>query len=65
MLDVEKTKWDLSPLLAGDEDPKIKEYRKVITAAHKTFVTKWKSREDYLNNPKILKEARFLDSRNV
>ena len=57
MLDVEKTKWDLSPLLAGDEDPKIKEYRKVITAAHKTFVTKWKSREDYLNNPKILKEA--------
>lgn len=56
-LDTSKTEWDLSPLLAGDDDPKIEEYRKAVTKAADEFVAKWKDRTDYLEDPKVLREA--------
>jgi oligoendopeptidase F len=56
-LDTSKTNWDLSPLLATDDDPKIKEYRNAITKASKAFASKWRDRTDYLEDPKLLKET--------
>lgn len=56
-LDTSKTEWDLSPLLAGDDDPKIEEYRKAVAKATDEFVAKWKDRDDYLKDPKVLREA--------
>ena len=49
-----KTEWDLSHLEHGKSfEEKREEWKKVTNA----FVLKWKSRKDYLENPKILKEA--------
>lgn len=56
-LDTSKTEWDLSPLLAGDDDPKIEQYRTAIDEATDAFVAKWKERTDYLEDPKALREA--------
>ena len=56
-LEAGKTEWDLSPLLSGDDDPSIEEKRKEIEEKNKTFVDKWKDRDDYLKDPEILKEA--------
>ena len=56
-LDTAKTTWDLSPLLAGDDDLNIKNYREALTKAHRAFVSKWKTREDYLREPRVLREA--------
>ncbi|TAK89600.1 hypothetical protein EPO04_00630 [Patescibacteria group bacterium] len=56
-LDTSKTEWDLSPLLAGDDDPKIEEYRKAVTEKVDAFVEKWRDRDDYLKDPKVLREA--------
>jgi oligoendopeptidase F len=52
-----KTEWDLKPLLNGDEDPaqeqKNHQYEKIAMG----FVLKWKTRKDYLKDPKVLKTA--------
>lgn len=56
-INTSKTEWDLSPLLASDDDPKIKEYREAITKATDAFVKKWRDRTDYLEKPEVLKEA--------
>ncbi len=56
-LDTSKTTWDLSPLLAGDNDPKIQKDREAINQAHRAFVAKWKNNEVYLTNEKTLREA--------
>lgn len=56
-IDTSKTKWDLSSLGAGDDDPKFSEKRKAILAANYTFINKWKDRDDYLKEPSVLKEA--------
>ncbi len=53
----ENLTWDLSPLFAGDDDPKIEEAKAAAKAATEAFVKKWKDREDYLSDPAILKEA--------
>lgn len=52
-----KTSWDLSPLLSGDNDPKIADYRKQTSEATDAFVKNWRERDDYLHDPKILREA--------
>src|SRR5690348_10288363 len=49
--------WDLSPLLASDDDSKIEKELKAVEAANLKFVKKWKDRADYLEDPKILKKA--------
>jgi oligoendopeptidase F len=56
-IDTSKTEWDLSPLLSGDDDPKIRQYRDKITQATDEFVAKWHDRTDYLEDPGVLKEA--------
>jgi len=56
-IDTSKTTWDLSPLLDGDDDPKIKQYREAMTVATEAFAKKWRNRKDYLQDPSILKEA--------
>ncbi len=52
-----KTNWDFSPLFAGDDDPFIAECERGAILATKKFVEKWKERNDFLEQPKILKEA--------
>lgn len=51
------TKWDLSTLLKNDSDPSIEHLLKEAEKAYADFADKWKSREDYLELPHILKEA--------
>lgn len=46
--------WDLSPLEKGKS---FEEKRKDWKGATDSFVKKWKGREDYLENPEVLKEA--------
>lgn len=57
MVNIKKTSWDLSPLFASDNDPKMEEERVLVKEANDAFISKWKQRDDYLTNPKVLKEA--------
>jgi len=50
-----KTSWNLSPLFKSDYDPKIETNRKQVTKATNKFIIRWKNRNDYLINTKILK----------
>jgi len=52
-----KTSWDLSALFKSDTDPKMALTRKAVEKEVERFVKKWESRNDYLNNPKVLREA--------
>jgi len=52
-----KTEWDLSPLLASDDDTTIDSYLEKAKKANYKFINKWENRKDYLKDPKILKEA--------
>jgi oligoendopeptidase F len=56
-IDQIKTKWDLSPLLNGDQDPKIARDIAEAQKAYGDFIKKWKNRQDYLELPQVLKEA--------
>ncbi|PIP73493.1 MAG: hypothetical protein COW88_01690 [Candidatus Lloydbacteria bacterium CG22_combo_CG10-13_8_21_14_all_47_15] len=56
-LNILKTEWDLSPLAAGDADSAFEQKRVEIQAANEAFVKKWRGRDDYVNDPKVLKEA--------
>jgi len=49
--------WDLSGMFKGINDSKIKDKRKEWENATNKFILKWKKREDYLKDPKIMKEA--------
>jgi len=50
-----KTKWDLEKILL--DKPDIKKYLKEVEENILEFRDKWKSREDYLKDPQILKQA--------
>jgi len=54
---VQKTEWDLSPLGAGDDDPKFEDKRKTVEEKNYIFINKWKERDDYLKDPAVLLEA--------
>ena len=56
-IDTSKTTWDLSPLLDGDDDPKIEQYRKEFQGAVEAFASKWDQRDDYLQDADALKMA--------
>lgn len=56
-LNIKKTTWDLSPLAREDNDPKIENKRKILEEKSYKFINKWKDRNDYLEDPAILKEA--------
>ncbi len=52
-----KENWDLSPLFASDDDPRISESRKEVEAATESFAKKWKEDQAYLADPKVLRRA--------
>lgn len=55
-----KTEWNLELLFKNEKE--IAKERKVVEEQTKAFVTKWEARDDYLKDPKVLKEA--LDEYN-
>lgn len=58
----DKHTWNLTPLYKSDNDPQIeKDVQKAMKKNH-SFINKWKNRQDYLNDPKVLREA--LDEYN-
>lgn len=56
-VNIKQTTWDLSPLLASDDELNITESRKKVLEANDRFVEKWEKRTDYLSDSKVLKEA--------
>ena len=56
-LKVKQTTWNLKPLFKSDNDPQIKKHRKVVKKESYKFINKWNSRDDYLESPKVLKQA--------
>lgn len=56
-LSTKQTTWNLSPLFSSDDDPAIEKQRVLVKKANQKFVSKWKNRDDYLSNKKVLKEA--------
>ncbi|HSW88640.1 MAG TPA: M3 family oligoendopeptidase [Candidatus Saccharimonadales bacterium] len=57
MVDIKTTSWDLTPLFSSDIDPTMDNEREKIQTANNSFISKWKDREDYLQDPAVLKEA--------
>lgn len=51
------TEWDLTPLFTSDDDPKMEAEKKEVEEESYKFINKWKNRDDYLKDPKILREA--------
>jgi oligoendopeptidase F len=49
--------WNLTPLFQSDDDPLIEQKRKDLEEQSYRFINKWKDRKDYLEDPKVLKEA--------
>lgn len=49
--------WNLSPLFSGDANPRILKNLDHARMESYRFINKWKSRTDYLEIPKVLKEA--------
>jgi oligoendopeptidase F len=56
-LKINNTEWNLNLLFDGDEDPQMEEEKKLVTEKSYEFINKWKDRDDFLKDPKILKEA--------
>lgn len=56
-LQIKYTSWNLSPLFSSDNDSAITRQREQVEKANKKFVTKWKKREDYLSDARVLKDA--------
>lgn len=56
-LKIKQTTWNLKPLFKSDNDPQIKKRRKIVDSESYKFINKWKNRNDYLKDPKILKQA--------
>lgn len=52
-----KYMWNLSKLYAVDTDPKMEADREWILAESTKFITKWRERTDYLEQPTVLAEA--------
>lgn len=54
---IKRTVWNLKPLFDGDDDLEIKRKRKIVERESYKFINKWKNRNDYLENPIVLKKA--------
>ncbi|HEY6012113.1 MAG TPA: M3 family oligoendopeptidase [Nitrospirota bacterium] len=52
-----RTTWNLKPLFNGDSDPRMEKKRNVIARKANAFITTWKDRTDYLEDPLILRQA--------
>ena len=51
------TTWNLKPLFAGDDDPRIEIQKKQIEERSYAFIHKWKGRRDFLRDPAVLASA--------
>lgn len=56
-IDTSKLEWDFSSFISEDVDKQIEEEKKIISEHAGVFVSKWKSRRDYLEDPAVMKEA--------
>ncbi len=54
---VKRTLWNLKPLFASDNDPRMEEKRKIVAKQSSAFINAWKDRTDYLEDPLVLKQA--------
>jgi oligoendopeptidase F len=52
-----KTRWDLTPLYSGDNDPGMAEDRRMVEEKSYAFINAWKDRDDYLSDPAMLRQA--------
>lgn len=52
-----RTKWNFTPLLGETTEEVIAKIRQKAETESYKFINKWKDREDFLNEPNILKEA--------
>lgn len=52
-----QTSWDLTPLFKSDKDPKMGEELENIQKGVQKFVSKWQKNEQFLSDPKVLKQA--------
>lgn len=52
-----KTSWDFSHLFKKETEAELKKSSEEAEKAARGFINRWKSRTDYLKNPKILKQA--------
>jgi len=53
----QQTSWDLKPLFANDNDPRMEEKRKLVEQKSYEFINAWKDRADYLIDPEVLRQA--------
>jgi oligoendopeptidase F len=51
------TDWNLNPLFAGDNDPRMGKKRKILERESYAFINAWKDRTDYLEDPAALRQA--------
>ena len=56
-VNVVQTRWNLKPLFARDNDPRMEKQRKVVEQESYRFINAWKDRTDYLEDPMVLKQA--------
>ena len=54
---LEQTAWDLKPLFASDNDPRMEEKRKIVEQKSYEFINAWKDRADYLIDSEVLRRA--------
>ena len=50
------TAWNLKGLFKSDDDSAMLAERKAVEKANYDFINKWKGREDYLKDAKVLKK---------
>jgi oligoendopeptidase F len=51
------TTWDFSQFFSSDTDPTIQTHKAEIQKHTTAFAQKWQSRKDYLEDPKVLRQA--------
>ncbi len=56
-LNIKRTDWNLNPLFAGDNDPRMGKKRKILERESYAFINAWKDRTDYLEDPVALRQA--------
>jgi len=52
-----QSSWDLTPLFTKDDDPRMAKNRKEVQRKSYEFINTWKDRTDYLEDPKVLRQA--------
>ena len=52
---IKSLRWNLNHLYKNESD--LKNKTKLLEKSYRSFINKWKNRKDYLEDPKVLKEA--------